>query len=191
MREYGQSEKQKEYHQTYYVEHAQEYKDRKKQWRADNPEKEAAARTIYIDKNREKVNKYHREWKSKKRESDAKYNIKENISRRIRYELCTILKGKKTKRTFEYLGCTVEYLKTYLESKFSGSMTWENYGTVWHIDHIIPCAAWNLTNEFENMCCWNYRNLQPMLASENQSKHDKYETKDKDEYIALMKSVIV
>lgn len=191
MSEYGKSDKSKEYHRSYYIEHAQEYKDRKKQWRAENPEKESATRKMYNNENRKHLNEYHRDWKSKKRESDINYKLKENTSRRIRYELCTVLNGKKVKRTTEYIGCTIEELKSHLEAKFSEDMTWDNYGSLWHIDHIIPCAAWNLQNEFENACCWNFRNLQPLLSSENQSKRDKYELKEKEEYITLMKTLIV
>ncbi len=113
------------------------------------------------------------------------------MSRRIRYELNTLLKGKKTKRTFEYLGCSIEELKTYLESKFIENMSWDNYGKVWHIDHIIPCSCWKLSDEFENKCCWNYRNLQPLDCSENQSKKDKFDEKDRQMYIEEMKLILI
>jgi hypothetical protein len=49
--------------------------------------------------------------------------------------------------------------------------------------------TWNLENEFENQCCWNFRNLQPLLASENQSKNDKYDNKEKAEYIEKIKRI--
>lgn len=111
------------------------------------------------------------------------------MSRRIRYELCTILQGKKSKRTIQYLGCSIEILKENLEKRFVNEMTWENYGQVWHIDHIIPCKAWNLELEDDNMCCWNFRNLQPLFSSENQSKKDKYSQKDKEEYIDTIKKL--
>ena len=121
---------------------------------------------------------------------DINYKLKENTSRRIRYELITLLKGKKTKRTTEYIGCSMEDLKKHLENQFNESMTWENYGTAWHIDHRIPCTAWDLTKEDDNMYCWNFRNLQPLEANENQSKKDKYDPKDKDEYVEKIKNVL-
>ncbi len=126
-----------------------------------------------------------------KRLTDVTYKLKENISRRIRYELNTLLKGKKTKRTFEYLGCEIDYLKEYLASKFVENMSWDNYGEIWHIDHIIPCSSWNLKDEFENKCCWNYRNLQPLGSSENLSKKDKFDEKNKQKYIEVMRKILV
>lgn len=101
----------------------------------------------------------------------------------------TLLKGKKTKRSFEYVGCSIETLKEHLEKQFTDDMNWSNYGAYWHIDHIIPCAAWDLTKEDENMYCWNFRNLQPLESSINQSKKDKYDSKDKDAYVEKMKSL--
>jgi hypothetical protein len=189
MKEYGKKPETKEYRKEYYKEHAEENKQRVRKFRAEQPEKEAERRRKYAEENRDKLNEYHRNWKLKQRTDDVNYKLKENTSRRIRYELNTLLKGKKTKRTYEYIGCSIEELKTYIANKLSGEMTWENYGSLWHIDHIIPCAAWNLQDDFENQCCWNYRNLQPLLSHENQSKRDKYDPEEKEAYAESMKSL--
>ena len=191
MANYGKTDKIKEYQKKYYQEHKEKYIERKQEWRKNNPEKDKVERKKYIENNREKVNKYHANWKKEKREKDIYYKIKENMSRRIRYELNHLLKGKKTKRTFFYIGCSVDELKKYLESKFQDNFRWDNYGEVWHIDHIIPCSSWNLCDNFENKCCWNYRNLQPLIASENQSKRDKYDKEEKNRYIELMKGILI
>jgi hypothetical protein len=191
MKNYGQSDKIKEYQKEYYQEHKEKYIKRKQEWRQKNPELAKEELRNYIENNREKVNEYHSNWKKQKREEDVTYKLKENMSRRVRYELNTLLKGKKTKRTVEYLGCSIGELKTYLESKFIENMSWDNYGEIWHIDHIIPCNAWDFSNEFENKCCWNYRNLQPLGCSENQSKKDKFNEQDKQMYIEEMKKILI
>lgn len=107
MKNYGQSDKIKEYQKEYYKEHKKEYIKRKQDWRKNNPEAAKEEKIKYIENNREKVNEYHSNWKKEKRQKDITYKLKENMSRRIRYELNTLLKGKKTKRTFEYLGCSI------------------------------------------------------------------------------------
>lgn len=191
MKEYAQTEKRKEYEKQYYQKNREIYIKRKQEWRKNNPEKDKEERKKYVENNKERVNKYHSEWKKNKRINDYEYKLKENASRRIRYELNTLLKGKKTKRTYEYLGCSIDELKKYLETKFTGNMSWDNYGKVWHVDHIIPCASWNLSDEFENNCCWNFRNLQPLYASENQSKKDAYNQNDKIQYIEFMKKILI
>lgn len=52
-------------------------------------------------------------------------------------------------------------------------MSWDNYGEVWQIDHIIPCRAFDLTDEEQLKECFNYKNTQPLLKEENLSKSDK------------------
>ncbi len=190
MKEYSKKPEIIAYQKEYYKENSQIYKDRKKQWRKDNPEREAEARKKYQEENKDKINEYLRKWSKMKRDTDIHHKIKENTSRRIRYELNTLLKGKKTKRTTEYIGCTIEELKNHIEKQFNSLMNWKNYGSYWHIDHIIPCAAWDLSLEEDNKYCWNFRNLQPLESSENQIKKDKYNQKDKEDYQEKLKLIL-
>ena len=73
----------------------------------------------------------------------------------------------------ELTGCSKDELFKYLESKFIEDMTWDNYGK-WHIDHIRPCASFNLENSEEQIECFHYTNLQPLWAKDNISKGSKY-----------------
>ncbi len=83
------------------------------------------------------------------------------------------LRGKrKFARTMELTGCSAEYLKKYLETKFKKGMTWENHGRKgWHIDHIKPCASFDLSNLRQQKKCFHYKNLQPLWAEENLRKN--------------------
>jgi|SaaInlV_165m_DNA_1040744.scaffolds.fasta_scaffold21736_2 hypothetical protein len=84
---------------------------------------------------------------------------------------------KNKKHTMEYVGCSLEILKIHLENKFIEGMTWENQGE-WHIDHIKPCASFDLDIEEERHKCFHYTNLQPLWGPDNISKSDYY---DEDE----------
>ena len=75
-------------------------------------------------------------------------------------------------RTEAMIGCKVEELATHLEYKFKRGMNWDNHGQGWHIDHIIPCASFDLTDEKQMMQCFHYTNLQPLWAEDNLSKSD-------------------
>ena len=57
-------------------------------------------------------------------------------------------------------------------------MTWNNYGLkTWHIDHIKPISKYNLTDPEDIKNAFNYKNLQPLWASDNLSKSNKYNNK--------------
>ena len=78
----------------------------------------------------------------------------------------------------ELVGCSIDNLILWIENQFDGDMKWENYGSYWHIDHIKPCAMFDLTDEKQCLECFNYSNLQPLRASENMKKGAKYNGKD-------------
>lgn len=73
----------------------------------------------------------------------------------------------KRSRTQVYLGASFEYVKVYLENKFTEGMTWDNYGT-WHIDHMIPLISAKNIDELEAL--FHYKNLQPLWAVDNLKK---------------------
>ena len=75
--------------------------------------------------------------------------------------------------SFSLVGCPVGFLRSYIEGKFENGMTWDNYGA-WHVDHIRPCASFDLSDKEQVLQCFNWRNLQPMWASENSSKGSYY-----------------
>jgi hypothetical protein len=78
---------------------------------------------------------------------------------------------KRDKPLEELIGCTVEFLMGYLEAKFIEGMTWENRGQ-WHVDHIMPCASFDLTKAEQRAICFHYTNLQPLWATDNIRKGD-------------------
>lgn len=61
----------------------------------------------------------------------------------------------------------------YLEARFKLGMKWSNYGKVWEIDHRLPCASFDMTDESHQRSCFHYSNLQPLFVSENRQKHAK------------------
>ena len=98
------------------------------------------------------------------------------LVRNLRTRVHLALKGTcKSARTLELLGCTVEELRAHLEAQFKPGMTWENQGyRGWHIDHIRPCASFDLTDLEQQKLCFHYTNLQPLWAEENIRKGAKF-----------------
>lgn len=122
-------------------------------------------------KNPEVVRQKKREAKRKRYHEDHQFKVLGLLRTRI-YDA---LKGvSKSARTKELIGCPSVWLEVHLESLFVPGMTWANYGPVWHIDHIKPCAAFDLTDFEQQRICFHWTNLQPLFALENLQKSDKY-----------------
>lgn len=46
-------------------------------------------------------------------------------------------------------------------------MSWENHGTLWHIDHVICCEFFDMQKDEEKKICFNWKNMRPLLARAN------------------------
>ena len=75
----------------------------------------------------------------------------------------------KQARSQELMSCSYEVARAHIESLFKDGMSWDNYGK-WHMDHIIPCAAFDLRCPVQQLACCHYKNLQPLWAFDNMSK---------------------
>ena len=83
---------------------------------------------------------------------------------------------KKSAKTEELLGCTMEFFKHYLENLFEEGMRWDNNGRckdgdctgLWHIDHKIPLITAKTEEDIIELC--HYTNLQPLWALNNLKK---------------------
>jgi len=76
----------------------------------------------------------------------------------------------KNKATIEYLGCSPEFLKEYIQNKMTDEMTCDNI----HIDHIKPVSRFELSDPKQLLQCCHFSNLQPLLAEDNLSKSNKW-----------------
>ena len=112
---------------------------------------------------REKARSYYPKYSKNRKLNDINYKISGYLRSRL---LASLKKQNKTGSAVRDLGCSIEFLKQYLESKFKPGMTWSNHGK-WHIDHIIPLSAFDLTIRKELLKACHYTNLQPLWAYEN------------------------
>ena len=119
------------------------------------------------------------EYNNKKYKTDPSFRIISIQRRRIAKIIQSTLKGTAyINSRIELIGCTPLELKEYIEKQFLDGMTWNNYGLkTWHIDHIKPISKHNLTDPEDIKNAFNYKNLQPLWASDNLSKSNKYNNK--------------
>jgi predicted nucleic acid-binding Zn ribbon protein len=125
-------------------------------------------------KNKKKLRDQAKQWRIQNKERWRKYKkTPENKCRRnVRKRLKDVFNGSGVAFS-SLLGCTGKQLRAHLESQFKRGMSWDNYGTYWHIDHIQPLASFDLTDPAQRRLACNYNNLQPLPAKENIIKSDK------------------
>ena len=152
-------------------------------WQKSNPEKHYAKNRKYSKNNREKERAWHRKSRQRpeakkkrnarqreRRKTVPAFKIRNYLSSRLWY----VLKGNpKSASTMTLVGCSISHLKDHLEKQFLPGMTWENYGPVWHVDHMMPCASFDLIDPEQQRRCFHYTNLQPLWGPENCGKGDK------------------
>lgn len=129
---------------------------------------------------------YSRDYRSQPINKIKKYaRHKERYHTDITYKIACKLRSRLRKAIFStymagyavnYLGCSIEEFKVYLESKFQPGMDWSNYGLYgWHIDHIISLSSFDLTDKEQLLRACHYSNLQPLWAKDNLKKSSKIE----------------
>lgn len=122
-------------------------------------------------KNRERYNARVRSWRVKKWAADPAWRLRHILSSRLWHE--TKRGAGKSAKTKALLGCSIPELRVHLAAQFRPGMSWDNHGE-WHIDHIRPCASFDLSRPEQQRECFNFKNLQPLWAKDNLSKGAKY-----------------
>jgi hypothetical protein len=158
---YNKSKKQ-EYDKRYYNNNKMEILKKQKQYRETNKH----IIQIYIEKNKERINKRERN----RYLTDFNYKVKQCMRSRIRK-----LVNTKSKTTFSYIGCDIFKYKMFLCYQFTDKYNFNNYGHIWQIDHVTPCASFDLTKDEEIKKCFNWKNCRPLCCADNNSKNDKIE----------------
>lgn len=168
-------EKNREWHLLYHAEynkaHREHYKKLSKARYEKKKDRLNQLSREYHRTHRPQINEYARMYDSKRMETDPNYRLSRILRDRIR----TALKrdsAKKCESSVALLGCSVDEARKHIEAQFLTGMTWENHGK-WHIDHIRPCASFDLTDPEQQKQCFHYTNLQPLWAEDNIRKSDK------------------
>ena len=151
--------------------HIEYMKEYNKKYYMLNKEKLKEDVKKYYFNNKKKVRAYRNQWEKNKIKSDPNFKIRFIMKQRVRSALKNNIKSGKT---IELLGLSINEFWLYLQSKFKPGMTKENYGK-WHLDHIIPCSSFDLSDPKQQAKCFHYSNIQPLWAEENLKKGAKLE----------------
>lgn len=103
--------------------------------------------------------------------------LNRNMRRAVVRHLAIGIKAERSWRSL--VGFGSKELMDHLELKFQPGMTWQNYGSYWHLDHIKPVAAFFFSSPEDHAFkeCWSLSNLQPLTSKENRKKSSYYDGK--------------
>ena len=142
--------------------------NRKILWSKNNPDKIKESKKKYYNNNVDKEQFRNNAYCQNKKKHDVVFKLT-CITRTRLNEFLKIKNITKKNKTFNYVGCSPQFLKDYLEKQFTEGMDWSNHGLYgWHIDHVIPLSSANTEEEMYKLC--HYTNLQPLWAFDNLSK---------------------
>ena len=134
-----------------------------------------AAKAKYDRMYRRREKKKRRKWSlaySQRHKNNPQFVMTKRLRSRIRVAV-TKGYGVKAAASMELVGCSIPEVKAHLEKQFTDGMTWEKFiaGEI-EIDHIRPCASFDLSKEDEQRRCFHYTNLQPLWWQDNLAKGD-------------------
>ena len=174
-------EKRKKTISEYYNNNKETIKEKGLNYKILNHDKLKETKNKSYHKNKEKHKERIKEYRKNNKIRRAQYQ-KKLLENNIIYKISQLCRSRiyhfliktnitKKNKTFDIVGCSPEFLKEYLEQKFTEGMSWELMGRHIHIDHIVPLSSANTEEEIYKLC--HYTNLQPLWAEDNLKKGSK------------------
>lgn len=148
------------------------HRARKREWYSRNK----AGWLEYRKKNKARLNEYKRRYTK----STPALRITRNLRSRLRELMPAVT--RRAACANKLTGCSRTELRSHLESLFLPGMSWANYGSAWHVDHITPCASFDLLDPEQVAKCFHYTNLQPLWDSINTVKSSRVMSKGDLDY---------
>ena len=164
------SEKERETVRAWQRAHPKKVRDIIKKWNSENKERIKVNKKIWELANPEKVKKNRNKYQKSRYDRDENFKIRKTLRTRINSAL-RAQGASRTASAVKDLGCTIPEFKAYMEGLFKPGMTWDNHSLDgWHIDHIRPLVAFDLSDPEQQKLACHYTNLQPLWAEDNLSK---------------------
>lgn len=140
-----------------------------KEWYQANLADGGKGNPEYYQHYREMVNENQKKLGAK----NPMFRVKRNLSRTMNKFF------KKEQTTMDIIGCSPDFLREWIQYQLApaSGLTMANYGDKWHIDHVVPCALFDFSNNAQHAYCYNWSNLRPYPASDNIRKSDDLDLK--------------
>ena len=169
------------YAKNYLEENKESLKEKRKEYESANAKKiQEKRRQRHLDAKADPVR--HSALKASRRAYWQKQQAEQTpavMAKRLRSRVYVALREAKTTKqtsTTDLLGCSLSDFRAHLEAQFLPGMSWDNWALDgWHVDHIRPCASFDLTDPEQQRQCFHFTNLQPLWAEDNIRKGASYD----------------
>jgi hypothetical protein len=151
--------------------HGKKYNKKHKQWYAENREERLAKMKQYREKNKSILNEKKKAYNKHRRKTNTNFLIKSRLRCLIYNSVKLYGQGKKVEKSKTY-GLNLNEIAEHL----SNTKPLDFNEQLYHIDHIIPLASFNLSKSSEVKKAFNKNNLQWLPAIENIKKSNNQPT---------------
>ena len=66
-----------------------------------------------------------------------------------------------------YFGLPIIDFREWIQIQFTYELNWDNFGSLWQFEHIIPVAYFDFAVETDLLLCWNFINIRVERLSED------------------------
>ena len=160
-------------------------------WAKYNQEATRIIKRRNKEKYRKRYNKAEADRQRERCTTDPQYKLYKRTSKAIWHFLKANGKSKQLKSWEALVPYSIATLVAHIEEQFDDVMSWNNYGSYWHIDHIVPRDYFvkhpSDDKDYLFNCCWSLINLRPLEGNANMSKGSSLSEDKTQELIKLFK----
>jgi len=69
-----------------------------------------------------------------------------------------------------YFGLDINNYRKWIELQFTADLSWDNFGSAWQFDHIVPVAYFDFKIETDLKLCWNFVNIRVEKLEPNKNR---------------------
>ena len=122
------------------------------------------------------INMFHATFKTKNMRVETEYYRRLKIKKRQQTAFRRFVRGRATPINIRgWIGLNYLEVKELVEGRMHPTMNWQNYGTHWVIDHLVPFWLFDLEDEKQLKLLWHPENLLPMKWKHNNHKQGSLE----------------
>ena len=110
-----------------------------------------------------------KKWTAKDEVTDSVLKFREKRKWQLAFRRYVL--ERNTSRSYApYFGLDIENYRKWIELQFTPDLDWDNFGSSWQFDHIIPVAYFDFTKEEDLFLCWNFINIRVERLEPNKAR---------------------